>query len=879
MVTRELARRSWIGAATLLLTVSAAFSGQSGSVRGVVKDPLGAVVAGARIDIACAGVRETVTSSAEGEFSKNGLPNGRCLVTASSEAFEPESVETTSTSGRAVTLALRIRPYAQAVVVTPTRGATERAVAVPEPVSVTSRRDIDSRPYQLLPQVLQEEPGVLVQQTTSGQTSPIIRGFSGQSNVYLVDGVRLNQSTWRPGPSQYTAWVNSGPIDTIEVVRGGASVQYGSDALGGTVQFLSGAALASRRAAPIAGTLSVTGASANDAVIGRADFSVQTGRFAIRFGGSHTDVSDLRAGGGTDSHAAVTRFLGLPSNVLGEQLRSTGFEQNGGYVSATGNPGRNATMRAVFMHENQTGVSRYDRILGGEGLYRSGFTPQTLDFGVLRYEAPNVAGLDGISAAFSVNRQADGRFEQARPGARLDRQSSATTALGYQGQAHKSLGTRQQLVAGAEFYEEEVTAERQLIDPAVTSAARPDIPAGTAYSSFGAFAQHTADVVPNRLTLRGGLRASAFRFSTTPDAALGVVEEHVSTNAVTFQGSAVVRVSEHWNVTGTVSRAFRAANAADLGNIGLTGGGGFEITPSRAIELGAQVGSTGAADARSTGQALEPLRPEVVYQYEAGVKGQAGKVSAAVNAFDMELFDFIQRRALVFGTGIVGTTISGFQVVRQDAAGLAFIAQDVRPIASRVNVDRGRIAGFDVVGDIRFDRSWSAHGFFSLANGRVLSTGAYVRRMPPAMGHAKLRWQGRRVWAEGVLNLALEQTRLDSGDLGDARIGALRTRASIATFFNGTATDLGLVQNGILVRTGEDLAAVQNRVLGTATSAPMFTSHPGFAVLGLRGGVDLGRGVNVSVIGENLGDVNYRLYGSGLDAPGRSVHARISYRF
>ncbi|HEY6508087.1 MAG TPA: TonB-dependent receptor, partial [Vicinamibacterales bacterium] len=473
-----------------------------------------------------------------------------------------------------------------------------------------------------------------------------------------------------------------------------------------------------------------------------------------------------------------------------------------------------------------------------------------------------------------------GRFEQARPTARLDSQTNSTVAYGYQAQAHKALGSRQQFVAGTEFYDESIAGERYLTEPTgVVTPSRPDIPAGTTYSSFGAFAQHSADVVPNRLTLRGGLRASSFRFATKANQALGVIDERVSTNAVTFQGSAVVRITDGLNATANVSRGFRAANAADLGNIGLTGGGGFEITPSQGVEMGAIVGSTGGVDARSTGRDLEALRPEVVYQYDFGMKGQSGRVSAAVNVFDLELHDFIQRRSLVFDTNVVGTSIAGFEIVRQDAFGLAYIAQDIRPIASRVNVDRGRINGFDAVGDVRLSRAWTASAFFSMANGHVIPTGAYVRRMPPPMGQAKVRWQGQRVWAEGVVNVAMEQTRLDSGDLADARIGATRTRASIATFFNGTATDMGLVQNGVLVQTGETLAAVQTRVLGTANSAPMFTSQPGFAALSLRGGINLGAGVELSVIGENLSDANYRLYGSGVDAPGRSFHARVGYRF
>jgi outer membrane receptor protein involved in Fe transport len=175
---------------------------------------------------------------------------------------------------------------------------------------------------------------------------------------------------------------------------------------------------------------------------------------------------------------------------------------------------------------------------------------------------------------------------------------------------------------------------------------------------------------------------------------------------------------------------------------------------------------------------------------------------------------------------------------------------------------------------------WSAAGFYSMANGRVLG-GDYLRRMPPPLGGARLRWSGRggRRWIEGIVSFAGRQTRLSAGDLGDARIGAPRTRATIAGFFNGTATDLGLVQNGVLVETGETLAEVQARVLGTAAAGTLYTETPGFVVFGLRGGWRFGRQLELTVIGENLTDRNYRLHGSGVDGPGVNVEIRARYRF
>lgn len=866
------------GAMAVLFGASlASAQGALTTLRGTVLDAQGAAIPSATVDISCGGVRRQTTTDASGAFAEGNLPRGRCRVTAASESFEPRTSSTTGDN--AITLVLQVRRYAYEVVVTPTRGIEVDHFDSPDALSVTSRFDLESRPHTILTQVLAEEPGVLLQQTTSAQTSPVIRGFTGQSNVHLVDGVRFNTGTWRSGPNQYTAWVNEGPIDSIEVVRGPGSVQYGSDALGGTVQYIV-EPLIRVAARQISGSGSLTGSTANKGFSGQGDVSFKGSLGGIRVGGERRRVGDLRPGDGIDSRSAVTAFLGLPSSILGDRQRTTAFDQNGGFAVMDLKPAAGATLHALYLHDTQTGASRYDRVLGGAGLYRSGFDPQTLDFALTRYAKTDVGTFDGFSATLSLNRQADGRFEQARPTARLDRQSGTTTALGYQAQVNKNLRGRHQLIAGTEFYDEEISASRQLVEPSgVVTASRPDIPEGTTYTNFGVFAQQTFDAIPDRLSMRGGVRFGRFGFGTVADPVLGVIEDDVIMRSVSFQGSAVLNVTRHINLTANVSRGFRAPNAADFGSIGLTGGGGFEITPGAAAALDALVGSAATSPAVSTGEPVVDLRPEVAYQYEVGVRARAGRFSGSVNGFDMELFDFIQRRALVFPGSIVGTTISGFQVVRQDAAGLAYIAQDIRPIATRVNIDRARIVGFDTEGEVRLASAWTTGAYFSMANGRLLPHGDFARRMNPPMGGAHLRWMGSRLWAEGVLTFAAEQTRLSSADLSDARIGAPRTRASIAGFFNGTATDMGLVRGGVLVATGETLTQVQDRVLGTAALGQLFTTHPGFAVLGFRAGMQVTPRVDVTAMAENVGDVNYRLYGSGLDAPGFNLQLRTRYRF
>jgi len=88
------------------------------------------------------------------------------------------------------------------------------------------------------PESLSIIPGVFVQKTNHGGGSPFIRGLTGNQTLILVDGIRMNNSTFRYGPNQYLNTVDPFSIDKIEVLRGSGSVQYGSDAMGGVIQVL-----------------------------------------------------------------------------------------------------------------------------------------------------------------------------------------------------------------------------------------------------------------------------------------------------------------------------------------------------------------------------------------------------------------------------------------------------------------------------------------------------------------------------------------------------------------------------------------------------------------------------------------------------------------
>lgn len=824
----------------LLMSAQVLASAQASDPRvvtGTVQDSVGGSVSGADVFVACGPTWRHTETDGTGHFEFVGLPPSRCGLRVERDQFAPQRMTVDiAREDRHVVLVLDIRGLTTEVAVTSTRASEESVDRSPFFTTVTSADDIRERATPLLPLALAEEPGIAVQQTTSSQGVPIIRGMVGQQNVVMIDGIRLNTAAWRSGPSQYMAWYDPSLVDRIEVMRGPASTLYGSDALGGVIYIRSRQPAFSTGPTTVSGGATLTASTADRDRNADALVSVASPRVGLIAGGGYHDVRDLRPGGGRDSHAAVTRFLGLPSSVVGaDRLQKTGYAQRFGHAAVAFGLDAATRVDLSYHYDEQSGASRYDRIAGGQGLHRSEFGPQRLDLAQARVERGRTGVFDLVSASFSVNRQEDGRLEQSRPGARIDEQVNTTTSLGYQAHGARRLG-RHDVTLGGEWYDEQIGGTRQITSPTGERLrARPDVPDGTSYASLGLFAQDVFEAVPGRLWLRGGVRYGRFDFQTTADPELGVLDESVTADAVTLQSGAVFGVTDALSLTFAAGRGFRAPNAFDLGGIGVTSV--FEVSPERAAALGGQMGTTGGATAVSTGRAVGPLNPEIAYSYEAGARYRRGRVAVSVSLYDLELRDAIQRRTVLFPGDVVGTAVSGFEIVRQDGEGRAFIESQASPMVTRVNVSRARVVGLESESSVRVADGWTASAYFGYSRGTDLDAGVPRRRVPPGMGGVRVRWdQHQGLWIEGVGQFSLRHTRMAPGDVSDARMGARRDRNSIARYFNGTAGDLGLVRNGVLVETGESLVEVQQRLLGERTSAPLFTELPGYFVLSARAG-------------------------------------------
>jgi hypothetical protein len=80
-------------------------------------------------------------------------------------------------------------------------------------------------------------PGIIIQHTAPGQSSPYIRGLTGKQSLILLDGVRLSHATMRGGPNQYSGLMPDMSISSIDAILGSSSVVNGSDGLTGALDF------------------------------------------------------------------------------------------------------------------------------------------------------------------------------------------------------------------------------------------------------------------------------------------------------------------------------------------------------------------------------------------------------------------------------------------------------------------------------------------------------------------------------------------------------------------------------------------------------------------------------------------------------------------
>lgn len=602
-------------------------------------------------------------------------------------------------------------------VVTATRFA-EVAFDSPRAIDVVSQRRLREQSASTTPEALDETPGVTMQRTNSAGGAPIVRGLIGQQVLLLIDGVRLNNALTRFGPNQLLNTVDPFQLARIEVLRGGGSMQHGSDALGGVINLVTRQPLLDpQRGWDARGAALLRFESASRAVVTHAEAEGQLGGVGLRLGGSWRRFGELE--GGRDT---------------GRQ-RFTAYGEGAVEAAAAWSLGRAGLLRASYAGVRQHDAPRTDRATPRDFQL---FEDQLRDLVALRYEgyfATPLLAEAQASLSYQSHREHRARFRLDRD--RIEREHDRVGSLGGV-LALRSEAPRGSLHYGGELYYDRVAssaAYEGIASGTLTPQARGRYPDGAGYTQGGLYFFHRLPL-GSRLQLDVGARAGAWAVDIARDAALGQPLE-VSRLTAVGSGQARYRLFEGLNLVASLSQGYRAPNIDDYAAEGCSGQG-FD-TPNA------------------------ELVPERSLTAEGGLKLDLyGRLLG--NAFYAYTYldDVIVRRTV------------------EDAAPQGCgTAADGSPllvaVTRRENAQRGRVHALEAQLQLAVIRGWWLESWVAWTRGSVDLPGAAsepMSRIPPLNGRVALRHQrgGARSFAELALRWAGAQRRLNGADRADLRI-------------------------------------------------------------------------------------------------------------
>ena len=875
------------------------------NISGIVKDEAGKVIAGASMTLLSSrqSVLAATKTNTDGTFNLPRIAWGsyELLITADGFGARRTVVNSPFNSGLEITLA----PAAltDEVSVTAEFGAVTERDSTPQKVTVINEQNLQQRAKSVLAQVASEEHGLALQRTSPTIGGIFVRGLTGNKVNVFVDGVRFTTSAMRGGINTFFNLNDTSNLRSIEILRGPNSAQYGSDALGGSIQLNSQPPLFTAKNSEWHGGQSTNFNTADIGYGGNLKVSYGRPDFSVLFNVLGHRSNTLRAGQGIDTHAAVTRFLGLRSDVFGKRLPDTAFTNYGGMYRMVYAPAETQQISVHYQRGQQDGGKRYDQTLGGDGNLIADLRNLMADFFYTRYEKFQAGWFDNFAATYSYNSQREERINQGgngNPNGAITHQYERTTTNGFQIQAVKNSRRKNSFVVGGELYHDGVKAPAYALNPVtnIFTITRPRIPSRAAYTNFGVFAQDSIDLIPERLRVVGAIRYSYYFYNSKASDSPLVngkplwVNDSLRVGDVTGRVGAVLSLLRGVNFSAHVSRGFRAPNITDLGTLGITGSG-FEVAAPDIANLNATLGSTADSSAVSTGLAVRQLKPESSLSYDFGWHVKRGKIDADVVYFSNHIHDNITKQTLILPAGAVGKTIGDQVISSQNANGAVFVSASTSPVLARANFDDAIIRGLEQSFEFKINSQWSVRENFTLINAKDTRNKLAPNiegGTPAPQGFVSVRYLTKRFWVEPYFIAANRNTRLSTLDLDDRRTGAGRSRANIQNFFRNGATARGLISAGtdgrygtaddLLKATNETLAQAQDRVLGVGSnSAPMFRAIPGYATINFRGGFYLSEKQELFFDFDNLLDKNYRGISWGLDAPGRGVSLRYQLRF
>lgn len=473
--------------------------------------------------------------------------------------------------------------------------------------------------YRTTPEALMGSSGVFVQKTNHGGGSAFIRGLTGNQTLLMLDGVRINNATFRYGPNQYLNNIDLFTISQIDVNKGTGSVEYGSDAIGGVIHLHSYIPMYNQENKWSSSTLfKYLGRDMEKTVRSTVQYAQKN--FAIQSGITLRNFGDLVGG----------KNIGVQS--------PSGYDETGINTIAKiqFNKAGEFTISSRFFVQNDVPI--YHKVLL-EGFKTNKIEKQERNIHSVQWEKilpfKYLSKIKVIqSLQYSNETRESNKLNNVIYKYERDRVHSNGTSIDLYSNPTKNW----QINSGIDYNSDKIKSELidQNLNTGLSVNKRGLYPNNSSYKSISIFNLHKINL--KKWHLEAGVRWNKFGIQLT-DTSIGSV--NIKPSALVGNGGISFKINTYNIVYASLSSGYRAPNIDDMGTLGI-------------VDFRHELPTNN-------------LAPEKSLHYELGYKLNTKLVQFDLSGFYLKLNDIITRQK------VTGRIINGYQVYFKQNSEASFI--------------------------------------------------------------------------------------------------------------------------------------------------------------------------------------------------------------
>ncbi|HEX5669614.1 MAG TPA: TonB-dependent receptor, partial [Chitinophagaceae bacterium] len=598
---------------------------------------------------------------------------------------------------------------------------------VPNKIVGLDMKESRLRNPQTAADLLGSSGAVFIQKSQLGGGSPMIRGFATNRVLIVTDGVRMNNAIYRSGNIQNVISVDPLALEEAELIFGPGSLIYGSDAIGGVMDFHSLEPRFSRDKNMISkGSATARYSTANQERTLHADLNLGWKKWSILGSVSYSKFDDQKMGlhgpGSYLRNEYVQRINNTDSIVKNTDpsiQRFTGYDQRNILFKTAYKINDHNELLYSFTYAGTGDAPRYDRLLQ----YRQGklrfaewyYGPMIWRMHQLQLKSDKKnAFFDGSRFIAAYQDYDESRIERTRGVNTRIRQAEKVLAYSANWDATKAIGETQ-VFYGLEAVYNKVGSLGSTTN-IITGSTTPFIsryPDGSNTSSLGLYASMKRNL-GEKFTFSTGLRFSQNQLHANFDTSFikfPYSSADLSQGLPTGSLGLVFRPGKTWQINANMSTGYRMPNIDDMGKF-------FESTP----------GSITVPNPE--------LRSEYAWNFEVGIaKRSFQNINMEVSAFYTLLDNAIVRRPYTFNG--------------QDSIEFGGITSGVEALQ---NVAKATVWGLQIASEIYLAKKliWqlNANWIRGKETDDEIDQEVPLRHAPPFYGNSNLRYTYRKFTAE-----------------------------------------------------------------------------------------------------------------------------------